>query len=250
MRSRADVDAARALAARGLSASEVAAQLRIPRSTVRDWLAGRARNSAPGGKPCAEPGQCVGRAAPDMHPAEYAYLLGLYLGDGYISPHHRGVYRLRVYLDIKYPEIIGLADESITVVRGRPTHRRTTDKHCLELGSYWKHRPCCPPQHGPGLKHLRPNTLTDWQQAIVDRYPELLLRGLIQSDGCRFQNTGRGGWSNPRYSFFTKSTEIAAIFRATCERIGVHWTAAGPYTTYVSRKADVATLDSFIGPKR
>jgi hypothetical protein len=32
--------------------------------------------------------------------------------------------------------------------------------------------------------------------------------------------------------------------------MGVHWTASGRYTTYVSRKADVALLDRFIGPKR
>lgn len=42
---------------------------------------------------------------------------------------------------------------------------------------------------------------------------------------------------------------VAHIFRSTCEHIGIHRTSAGPYTTYVSRKADVATLDGFIGPK-
>jgi len=29
----------------------------------------------------------------------------------------------------------------------------------------------------------------------------------------------------------------------------VRWTEAKPYTTYVSRKADVARLDTFIGAK-
>jgi hypothetical protein len=40
-------------------------------------------------------------------PRAYAYLLGLYLGDGSISTHPRGVYKLRIFLDRKYPEIVG-----------------------------------------------------------------------------------------------------------------------------------------------
>jgi hypothetical protein len=77
-----------------------------------------------------------------------------------------------------------------------------------------------------------------------------LLRGLIQSDGCRFQNTDRAGWSNPRYSFVNRSADIRSTFCQACERIGVSWTASGAARIYVSRKADVALLDTFIGPKR
>ena len=36
----------------------------------------------------------------------YVYLLGTYLGDGCLSAHPRGVYKLRVYLDLAYPGII------------------------------------------------------------------------------------------------------------------------------------------------
>jgi hypothetical protein len=31
--------------------------------------------------------------------------------------------------------------------------------------------------------------------------------------------------------------------------MGLHWTASGDKTIYVSRKADVAELDRFVGPK-
>ncbi len=75
------------------------------------------------------------------------------------------------------------------------------------------------------------------------------MRGLIHSDGCRAINTERGGWANPRYSFANLSTDVHAIFREACNRLQVRWTAA-PGLTYVSRKADVARLDEFIGPKR
>ncbi len=77
-----------------------------------------------------------------------------------------------------------------------------------------------------------------WQQALVDSAPEALLRGLIHSDGCRFQNTGRG-WSAPRYSFSTLSDDIKDIFCEACGQFGVHWTRAGRKTIYISRTADV-----------
>ena len=105
------------------------------------------------------------------------------------------------------------------------------------------------PQHGPGPKHARRIELTDWQHALVLRHPKLLLRGLIHSDGCRFTNTGRGGWVCPRYTFSNVSDDIKRIFRETCELLDLHWTKAGQKTIYVSRKADVARMDEFIGPK-
>ncbi len=91
--------------------------------------------------------------------------------------------------------------------------------------------------------------LADWQRDHVEREPKLLLRGLIQSDGCRFINTGRGGWRHPRYSFCNVSDDIRGIFCNACDLAGVSYTHAPPKTVYVSRKAEVAFLDTFIGPK-
>lgn len=119
----------------------------------------------------------------------------------------------------------------------------------VEVHAYSKSWPCLFPQHGPGPKHKRPIRLTDWQWRHVLRNPKLLLRGLIHSDGCRFENTGRGGWRHPRYSFSNVSGDIRRIFCDACDLLGVRWTVA-PNTVYVSRKADVARLDGFIGPKR
>lgn len=44
------------------------------------------------------------------------------------------------------------------------------------------------------------------------------------------------------------SEDIRAIFCNGCEFMGLHYTT-DPRTVYVSRKADVATLDMHIGPK-
>ena len=121
--------------------------------------------------------------------------------------------------------------------------------NCFEVFSYWKGWPCLLPQHGPGRKHERPIVLADWQRWQVLRNPKLLLRGLIHSDGCRFINTGRGGWRHPRYTFSNASDDIRRIFCDACDLLGIRWTLA-PRTVYVSRKVDVAVLDEFIGPKR
>jgi hypothetical protein len=105
------------------------------------------------------------------------------------------------------------------------------------------------PQHGPGHKHERPIILAHWQRRLVERYPEQLLRGLIHSDGCRFINTGRANWRWPRYGFANKSAGIRQIFCDGCDCLDLRWTRAGDRQIYVSRKADVARLDEFIGPK-
>ena len=198
-------------------------------------------------------------AFPEL-PESYVYLLGIYLGDGCISAHRRGVFRLRVFLDSGYP---GIVDEVVAamaeVMPGNrvarhchPSNYATADggaKTCVGVSSYSKSWPCLFPQHGPGKKHERRIALAGWQWELVERSPELLLRGLIHSDGCRFMNTGRGGWRNPRYSFSNLSPGIRWIFFDVCDLLELHATWAAPKTIYVSRKADVARMDEFIGPK-
>jgi hypothetical protein len=191
-------------------------------------------------------------------PPEYVYLLGLYLGDGCISAHRRNVFRLRIFLDLKYPEIVEACAGAMREVMPQNKVLRTLrqsnfierlEPSNVEVSSFSKAWFCLFPQHGPGRKHDRTIQLTDWQLELVRHWPDQLLRGLIHSDGCRFQNTGRGGWSCPRYSFSNKSDDIREIFCQACDEFGVHWTKAGKRTIYVSRKADVARLDGFIGPK-
>lgn len=246
------VQAALRLQQEGANACEIARELGIPRTTVRDWLRGQVPWNVVAGGPTAFACDRCGHAAHryDELPEAYVYLLGLYLGDGSISQHARGVYRLRITLDNRYPGIIESAARALREVRGGSSHvqpRRTQD--CSDVSAYWRSWPCLIPQHGPGRKHDRPIVLADWQSHLARRWPEQLLRGLIHSDGCRFQNTGRN-WSWPRYSFTQFSDDIRRIFCDTCDLIGVRWTASGKHTVYVSRKADVAILDEFIGPKR
>jgi hypothetical protein len=236
-----------ALAGQGLSTSEVARRLGVPRSTVRDWLAGRLpAGFHRGGTGCAG---CGGSHDLSALPPVYVYLLRMYLGDGCLSPHPRGVFKLRISLDARYPGIAAECEQAIRAVMPRNRVGRVGYGGWNELFAYSKSWPCLFPQHGPGRKHERKIALTDWQTGLVARWPELMLRGLIHSDGCRFQNTGRG-WSHPRYSFANTSGDIKTIFCDTCDQMGLRWTRSGEKTIYVSRKADVAVLDRFVGPKR
>ena len=196
-----------------------------------------------------EGGPACGRAH-DLEglPPSFAYLLGMYLGDGCLSAHPRGVFKLRISLDARYP---GIAEECELAIRAvMPNNRvgKVGYGTWHELYAYSKSWPCLFPQHGPGPKQTREIALTEWQRGHVARWPAFLLRGLIHSDGCRFLNTGRN-WSHPRYSFASNSEGIKKIFCDACDLMGLHWTLSGPKTIYVSRVADVAILDRFIGPK-
>jgi hypothetical protein len=246
----------------GLGARRVARRLGLSIGTVRDWHAGKLpRHSRP--RQPGEPAPCE-RCGQDLHafnrlaPA-YVYLLGLYLGDGSISSHPRGVHKLRVFLDKKYPAIVDECAAAMgEVMPANQVGRRLTISNCWEVYSYSRSWPCLIPQHGPGMKHLRRIFLDTWQQKLARRWPEALLRGMVQSDGCRFENNrGRSdSWTAPRYGFSNLSTDVTSIFCSACERLGLRWTAAYPkadtkaVTIYVSRKADVARMDEFIGPKR
>lgn len=247
-----------------LGARGVAERLSVPLGTVRDWHAGKlprhCRDLDPGAGALPVPCPACGH---DQHrfaalPRAYVYLLGLYLGDGTVSRHPRGVFKLRIFLDVKYP---GIVDECASAMKATmPTNsanRRLTESNCFEVYSFSRSWPCLFPQHGPGMKHTRRIWLADWQRKLAERWPEALLRGLIHSDGCRVTNNrGHGtSWSAPRYAFTNVSSDITSIFCTACEKLGLRWTGAfrsgeqSAVTVYVSRKADVARMDEFIGPK-
>jgi hypothetical protein len=90
----------------GSSAQAISVELGVNRATVATWL----RGQTPRSLSLDRCNQCGGPGHDRVGlPLEYLYLLGLYLGDGCISAHARGVYRLRIVLDRLYPGIIASA---------------------------------------------------------------------------------------------------------------------------------------------
>ena len=248
MRSKDELDEALGLLQQGLTPTEVARATGIPRSTVRDWRHGR-------GMRHARSFDCADHDFSALDGHAYAYLLGMYLGDGCLSSHPRGVWRLRVTLDSAYPRIVAECASATSAVspRSRVHVYERNSEQCVEVSSYWKHWPCYLPQHGLGPKHMRPIVLTGWQSRIVEAFVERFIRGLIHSDGTRIVATERKGRYvryAPRYAFSNRSEDILELFRAACELAGVHCTRASRIQIAVYSKAAVARLDALVGPKR
>ncbi|MFE2524931.1 transcriptional regulator [Streptomyces sp. NPDC059382] len=234
------------------SVNSVSKETGISRAAIRAW------QSRPQPRP-----RLLHHATPCQGPADqaaYAYLLGLYLGDGCISPHPRGGQYLRMACADAWPGLIALCRAAITAVRPGEKVSVQQKQGCVAVTAYGHHWACLFPQHGHGKKHERRIALEGWQREIVDAHPWEFLRGLIHSDGCRITNwTTRivGGVSKryeyPRYFFTNTSDDIRRLCTETMTRVGVRWTVLArggdPLNVSVARKDSVALMDAHIGPK-
>jgi hypothetical protein len=230
--------------ARGASDYAIAGITGIPRGTVQHWRT----------HPLNGP-RSPGRAWRPRDLAAYAYLLGLYLGDGWLG---RKGSPLTIALDAGYPGIVEAAEDAIrATVPGVSTRRylpKDTVVRVIASSCVWRD---AFPQHGPGRKHLRTIQLEPWQQKITRRFSRDLLRGLIHSDGCRTTNrfktklpSGRiAAYEYPRYFFSNLSEDIRRIFCEHCELLGIRWTQSNPRNISISHRKSVALMDEFIGPK-
>jgi hypothetical protein len=240
---------------RGLTLAEVARATGIPRSTIRNWRDGRTRRLESAGEACPVCRQACLPIQTDRREA-YAYLLGQYLGDGGIYEHRRRVFRLVIFGDARYYEIAENVAGAMSTVAPHVSIKhqlRGPERSCLTTYSYSRSWPCLLPQHGRGPKHERSIALTAWQREITTTYPQALVRGLIHSDGCRSINTIRNGTSTyeyPRYQFSNRSDDIHAIFCEHLDLLDIPWRRMNRWTIAVSRRAAVARLDEFVGPKR
>jgi hypothetical protein len=180
--------------------------------------------------------------------ADYAELLGLYLGDGHIVQAGRTM-RLRVFLDARYPEII----RQVRSILERSFPENGVSLCVLKdttavLSLYSSHLPCLFPQHGPGQKHKRPIVLESWQERILHAEPWSFLRGCIWSDGCVFVNR-TGAYSYLSYEFANYSTDIRALFTQACELVGVSYRVYGTRVRMCQRES-VNLLAANVGGKQ
>jgi Homeodomain-like domain-containing protein/LAGLIDADG DNA endonuclease family protein len=235
-----------ALIATGLNDCEVARRLDLPRTTVRDWR-------RPTYTPKTGAGICprcwrAARRRIVFTDADYAELLGLYLGDGHIVRTGRSD-RFRLFLDTRYSQIISDAhallercfpDASVGV--GRSAKGTTTI-----ISLYGTHLACLFPQHAPGRKHERSIELEGWQRGIIDRQPWPFLRGLIRSDGCVFVNR-TGPYEYVSYDFTNHSADILRLFADVCDLVGVEYRAYRKRVR-IYRRASVALMLQHVGLK-
>jgi hypothetical protein len=186
---------------------------------------------------------------------EYAYLLGQYLGDGSIARHRRDVYRLVITCCDDYPDIRERTERAMAAVLPNGVGR-VQGKGCTNVSAYSKHWPCLFPQHGPGHKHTRRIELVPWQSEIVASHTGQVLRGLFDSDGSRCINRVRRpvkgvskSYEYPRYFFSNTSMDILQICGDALDLLGIEWRFNNRNSISVARRAAVARLDEFVGPK-
>jgi Homeodomain-like domain len=241
MHARSTRSAALRLIAEGLNDAEIERRLGVPRRTIRDW---RVREPARQ-LVCL---RCWLPTAPvTLAPADYAELLGLYLGDGHITDMPR-TQRLRIFLDAKYPGIVSGA--AALLGRCLPANRvgtRLSGTTMAVVSTHHRHLGCLFPQHGPGKKHERAMVFEQWQRAHVEAAPWAFLRGCINSDGCTFVNRF-GRYAYLSYEFRNRSEGIKALFVETCDQVGVRYRINGDRVR-ICQRPSVALLQEYVGTK-
>ncbi|MER5455895.1 helix-turn-helix domain-containing protein [Micromonospora sp. NPDC002389] len=231
----------------GATVAEVARAVGLPYPTVRHWC-----RVQPEPRQRSTASRCF-RCRDVENPTDlgqYAYLLGLYLGDGHLVTAAR-VPVLRIACAQTWPGLVDAAETAMRSVLASSV-QRVPSAGCVSVQSYGTHWPCLLPQHGPGPKHRRPIVLTAWQRPIVQAHAGSFLRGLFHSDGCRFANrvTVRGRtYVYPRYMFVNESTDIMALCQWALDLLGVAWRMNRRNSLSVARREAVAVLDRHVGPK-
>ena len=240
----------------GKNQSEISRITGIPRATVRDIIFNKHMKR---GGALSEP--FSPKDFSEEQKIAYAYILGQYLGDGHINLTKRNVYRLRIFSDLKYPNIIKEIKSKLEIIL--PQNKSMSNI------TIWNDKPSCDtvtiyskkikdmfPQHGEGIKADRKIELLEWQESIIKSYPKEFIRGLIHSDGCRFIPKASG---KVNYQFTNTSTDIITLYCKTLDMLNIKYRIAKKpingkakrqaYDISTSRKESVNILESFVGPK-
>lgn len=124
--------------------------------------------------------RCHGRSIDE---SAYAYLLGLYLGDGHIARGRRGVYVLSIACSDDWPGLLGTARRAMSAVMPASSVCCVQQPGCTAVKSYSKHWPClfpaaragaqAPSQNRAGPMAIRHRTEIPWrtrQRAVPFRW--------------------------------------------------------------------------------
>lgn len=235
--------------AEGASQRKIALELGVDHSTISYWIR-NGFNSGTRRSPEITDIEVINQCS--LHAAEYAYILGSYLGDGYIIKMPR-TYKMTIYNDNRYPDVI--QDQTLALSKLFPSntvsHLQQHRSRCLEIKIHNKSLPHFFPQHGTGKKHNRDVSLRDWQWDIVWKEPECFIKGLIDSDGshCIHQQIINGvNYSRMKYQFTNKSLDIVDMYLKVMARLNISAKPTqrntGTFNVFTNRSTDVEKLDN------
>lgn len=192
----------------------------------------------------------------------YSYILGFYLGDGCLG-HTKKNSRSKTFMITNQASFLNmnkLITDSLQLIfpNKKIKHYYRKNSDCVNIMvSAISLEELFP--HGKGTKHTRKIELKEWQESICDEYPEQLIKGLIESDGCRFKPVRKYDYTV--YQFTNASKDIHHILQKFCDKLKLDYTfrtnksternekRATVYLTCFSKKEIVEKLDSFIGIK-
>lgn len=228
---------------KGLNETEISKIINVPRTTIIGWLKK---------KPNFE------RVIINFNPKDYvinnnlqntySYILGLYLGDGYINQmKNKRTYRLRIFNDVKYDKLNKYIISELQKLFFNNKVGFVDSKTWLSIYVYSNKLPQLFPQNGSGKKHNRKIKLFDWQIDVISN--KYLLMGLFHSDGCHYFNNIKGK-KYESYSFSNKSKDIYEIFQNCCKSLNIEYTkSAKTPNTEIRQKNSVNYLKNNIGTK-
>lgn len=254
MRSKEEYEKVIELHKKGINNVQISKITNIPRPTVVGWVNGKINVSKNKKNVEFDPEKYI---KDNNLEKEYSYILGLYLGDGYISKQSR-TFKMRICLDIKYDNLNLFAIQKLSTLfpNNKPHVLKLKNKitnlfNQIILSIHNNNLNLLFPQYGVGKKHLREIKLTKWQTDIID-YKYLLL-GFFHSDGCYYYNKTSKSFS---YSFTNFSTDIINIYKQCCEKNNLSFfvTKANAkngikYQVVVGRKKDVEIFNNIFGTK-
>lgn len=232
----------------GVSIRQIARDLNVDHSTVHYWIKNGFTSSRNSGR------------LPDVdeiidicksNPSHYSYILGSYLGDGHIVKAGRSQ-KLTIYNDSRYSCIIKDQSNALQVLfpKNKIGNYKQLTSNCMEVMVHNISIPLMFPQHGPGKKHARDISLHDWQWDIVWEEPECFIKGLIDSDGCRYihKQTIKGKtYAYPMYSFTNKSLDIINMYIRVMAKLDISTkptqNKSGIINVFTNKAVDVEKLD-------
>ena len=208
----------------GVSIRQIAKELKVHHTTVQYWI----KNNFKTNKRSSVLTQEDVLSVCNKYSADYSYILGSYLGDGHISQMPK-TYRLRVFNDERYPDIISDQKRSLTRLfdGNKISEAPNPNTKCVVVSVYNNHLPLFFPQHGPNCKHTRDVSLKDWQWDMVKKEPECFIKGLIDSDGTYYTQTQKAPngkeYIYQRYSFTNSSKNILDMVEKTLSLLGIKY---------------------------
>jgi hypothetical protein len=223
----------------GKSKFSISKKYNIPRGTIMYWY----KNDI--GKQCNIKNKKVDLLNLDKD--AYSYILGVYLGDGYINKMER-TWKLRFFLDSRQTLVI---DECVKNLKKIFIKNKvsilTTKYNYIIIYLYSNYIPNLFPHLGEGEKYKRKIELNEFQINIINY--DKLMKGLFHSDGSFYIASGK----YPRYQFTNKSIDLINIFKFCMIRNNIipkyRQRKNGIYDIQIQNKKDVNKLYPILGEK-